>query len=317
MSDHYDSPEPRTDICDLYVFARPDDPSHTILVMDVNSEAPKRASAFDPQASYEFKIDTNGDLFAELAFHMLFSAPENGPQTATLYQATGTAAEGTGGQGEVIIDAVPVCFDERVRVGEGNGFRLYAGMRSDPFFFDFDGYFNNFQWTGRNVNEHNNVFSIVLDVPNRVFGDSRQIAIWVRTLALIHGALHQVDQAGHPGTSPVFFQAEEEKVAFNGSHPSQQVERFQDMLVTFFCERFDFSPDEGREMALQWLPDMLPFEPGYLDGYPNGRGLNDDTIGLAALEWTRGKCAPNPLQGNANLLGDFPYLGAPHEVTEK
>ena len=42
---------------------------------------------------------------------------------------------------------------------------------------------------------------------------------------MIHGELHQVDQAGHPGTSPVFITDPEEKIRFNGSHPVNQVER--------------------------------------------------------------------------------------------
>ena len=316
MADHGDAPEPQWDICDFFLFAKPGDPTRTILVMDVNPNAQKRAAAFDPQASYELKIDTNADLFADLAYHILFSPPENGQQTAALYRVSGGTAEGAGALGDLIIPTAPVCLDDQVVVSEGNGFRLYSGLRSDPFFFDYEGYTNNFQWTGHNVNEHSNVFSIVLDVPNSEFGGSQQIGAWVRTLAPIHGELHQVDQAGRPGTSPYFFQTDEEKAAFCGSHPSRQVERFMGSVTGAFQRRFDFSPDEALDLASQWLPDVLPFEPGCVEGYPNGRGLNDDIVGINALIWTRGKCGPNPLQGNANLLDDFPYAGTPHKVLQ-
>jgi len=65
---HNDAPslDPRTDITDLYVFQKPDDPSKSILILNVNPEAPTHANAFDPRASYELKIDTNGDFEADL-----------------------------------------------------------------------------------------------------------------------------------------------------------------------------------------------------------------------------------------------------------
>ena len=72
---HNDAPnlDPRTDITDLYIFQNPGDPTKSILILNVNPEAPTHANAFDPQASYEFKIDTNGDFEAEIAFHVLFT----------------------------------------------------------------------------------------------------------------------------------------------------------------------------------------------------------------------------------------------------
>ncbi len=88
-------------------------------------------------------------------------------------------------------------------------------------------------------------------------------------------------------------------------------------VMAVFQERFGFSPEEAHKLALDWLPGVLHFEPGCLEGFPNGCRLNDDTAGMDALIWTRGKCGPNPLQGNTNLLEEFPYLGAPHAVGKK
>jgi hypothetical protein len=314
MSDHLDAPDPQTDICDLYVFARPGSPNQTILVLDVNPEAPKHASAFDHRASYEWKIDTDGDLFADLAYHVLFSEPVDGQQTATLYRAVGPAAEQGGAVGQVVIAEAPVCFGEQVRVSEGHGLRLFAGMRSDPFFLDLEGYLHNFQWTGQNVNATNNVFSMVLELPNTEMGNSRRIGVWARTLAPLHGELHQMDQAGRPGTSPLFFVGQEQQALFNGSHPSWQQERFAVQVIRVLEERYGFSPEEARSEALQWLPDLLPFELGCTETYPNGRWLNDDTLAIAGLTWTRGRCGPSLSKGNPNLLRDFPYLGNPHST---
>ncbi len=112
MSDHMDSPDPKNDICDLYVFAKPDDPTRTILVLDVNPEAPKHAAVFDPQASYEWKIDTDGDLLADLAYHVRFSEPVEGRQAASLYRARVPEAEQPGSVGEVLITGAPVSLDD-------------------------------------------------------------------------------------------------------------------------------------------------------------------------------------------------------------
>ena len=89
---HNDAPDPRTDIADLYVFQKPDDPSKSILILNVNPEASTRADAFDPEASYEFKIDTDGDFEAEIAFHVSFMTLDDGQQIATVYRLTGMAA---------------------------------------------------------------------------------------------------------------------------------------------------------------------------------------------------------------------------------
>ncbi len=91
---HNDAPDldPRTDITDLYAFQKPGDPAISILILNVNPEAPAHADAFDPRASYELKIDTNGDFKADIAFHVLFSPLAGGQQAATVYRASGAAA---------------------------------------------------------------------------------------------------------------------------------------------------------------------------------------------------------------------------------
>src|SRR5688572_6476337 len=111
---HNDAPnlDPRTDITDLYIFQKPGDPTKSILILDVNPEAPTHANAFDPQASYEFKIDTNGDFEAEMAFHVVFKTIDDRQQAASLYQATDEAARGTGTVGEAIIQHAPVSFTQ-------------------------------------------------------------------------------------------------------------------------------------------------------------------------------------------------------------
>src|SRR6266542_1178815 len=177
---HNDAPnlDPRTDITDLYIFQNPDDPTRSILILDVNPEAPTHADAFDPQASYEFKIDTNGDFEAEIAFHVVFTNIEAGQQTATLYRATASLAQGTGPLGEIIIQHAPVSFTQEARITTEGPYWFFAGLRSEPFFADPTGFFNNLQWSGQDYWAGKNVFSIVLDMPNSALGLHPQIGIW-------------------------------------------------------------------------------------------------------------------------------------------
>ena len=85
MSDHFDTDEPRTDLTDLYVFPSTT-AGRTVLVVDFNPEPAGQDVPFDPGASYEVKIDTDGDAEADLAFHVIFSSSSD-PATATLYRA--------------------------------------------------------------------------------------------------------------------------------------------------------------------------------------------------------------------------------------
>jgi putative Ca2+/H+ antiporter (TMEM165/GDT1 family) len=93
MSHHMAIPDPQTNITDMYVFQKPGDPTKSILVLNVYPDAPRQATTLNPQASYELKIDTNGDAQADIAFHILFAPVGDRQQTATVYHATGVSAE--------------------------------------------------------------------------------------------------------------------------------------------------------------------------------------------------------------------------------
>src|SRR5215210_6223190 len=107
MSDHTDAPDskshPQVDITDLFAFQKPGDPARSIFILNVNPQAPTRAGDFDPEASYELKIDTNADALPEIAFHVIFSPPDGTRQTATVYRATGDAAREAGPVGDVVV----------------------------------------------------------------------------------------------------------------------------------------------------------------------------------------------------------------------
>lgn len=78
MSDHRDTPDPRSDITDLYLLPAPGGGDRSVLVLNINPDASALESSFDPVATYELKIDTDGDFEADVAFHILFASSSEG-----------------------------------------------------------------------------------------------------------------------------------------------------------------------------------------------------------------------------------------------
>lgn len=302
---HNDSPDldPRTDIADLYVFQKPDDPHKSILILNVNPKV--SASAFDPQASYELKIDTDGDFEPDIAFHVLFIDLEDG-QAATLYRATGLLAQSTGPVGDVVIRDAAVSFTAEARVTTEGQYRFFAGLRSEPFFADPDGFTNNLQWTGHDGWVGKNIFGIVLEVPNSALGSQPQINVWGRTVALVHGALTPVNQMGRPGTN-VFRQGADT----NTIPPAQQREKFSTQYVAMF-KSFGYSDVDATSLAREWLPDILPYDYINASGYPNGRQLTDDVVDNILEIMTQGKMKDDLVHPHTDYLAEFPYLGIPN-----
>src|ERR1700720_895108 len=71
----------RLDLCDLYAFQSPTDPSRTVIILNANPNA----DALHPDAIYRLAIDTDGDLVNDIAFSFVFSAPVDGRQTVNVF----------------------------------------------------------------------------------------------------------------------------------------------------------------------------------------------------------------------------------------
>src|SRR6266478_8962977 len=131
MSHHYSGPDfgfphgdARLDLTDLYAFPKPGDPHKSILIMNVHPSAavnppgPTTAEPFAAEALYEFKIDTDGDAVADIAYRVRFSTSEGGRQTATLRRVVGAQAAGMGDNGQIIVEGAPVSTGPVARVTE-------------------------------------------------------------------------------------------------------------------------------------------------------------------------------------------------------
>lgn len=139
MSDHFSGPRaiagPQCDICDVYAFPSPERPGNLVMVINVVPRATETSSfsdaviyrcrlraasiaALGPKGTIELTAD-------DITFDCLFDARVGAqPQQGRCITPAG--------------DIVPFVVND-VASGHGSGVRVYAGLRSEPFFLDFDG----------------------------------------------------------------------------------------------------------------------------------------------------------------------------------
>jgi hypothetical protein len=324
MSHHYSGPDfgfphgdARLDLTDLYAFPKPGDPHKSILIMNVHPSAavnppgPTTAEPFAPEALYEFKIDTDGDAVADIAYRVRFSSSEGGAQTATLRRAVGAQAAGMGDSGQVIIEGAPVSTGPEARVAEAGDHRFFAGWRSDPFFFDVQGARNGLQFTGDDFLVDKDVCSIVLEVPNSILGP-RRVGLWARTLDGVDGKWVQADRGALPAQA--VFLVGEERDAYLAGEPADDG-RFVPIFAHSLEHAGGYTPEETKRVAGTLLPEILSYDPTRPARFPgNGRTLTDDAGDAFLAILTNGKVTEDKVDAHGDLLAEFPYLGPPHSA---
>jgi uncharacterized protein DUF4331 len=322
MSHHYSGPnvsfphgDARLDLTDLYAFPKPGCADKSILIMDVHpsstllSHKPTRPDPFAPGAVYEFRIDTNQDAIADIAYRVIVSELLNGVQRATLRRAEGKEANELGDGGAVLIDGAPVSFGAEAHITEAGEYRFFAGWRSDPFFFDPLGAIDGFQFSGRDFFTDKDVCSIVLELPNASLG-SGEIGIWARTVDRIEGKWIQADRGGRP--SQAVFLAGDELKAYLTADPVDDG-RFIGTFAHSLEHTGGYSPEDALRVARTLLPDILRFDPKRPATFPdNGRTLTDDALDGFLAIITNGNVWTDKVGPHKDLLPDFPYLGPPH-----
>jgi hypothetical protein len=339
MADHLDAPgltspngDPKTDITDIYAFQKPGDPSKSILILNVNPLAPTLATSFDPAAIYELNIDTNGDAIADRSFRFLFSEVEHGRQTATVHLATGLGGKDKDNdkdkdkdkdndkfkdKGEKIIHDAPVSLGHAAEITKQGPYKFFAGLRSDPFFFDLMGFLNNFKFTGSDFFIDKNVFGIVLEMPNTALGPHPKIGIWARTLIPQGDDLVRDDRMGRPAINTVFNHGNSKNI-FNSIDPSADRSALNADGVTFVQSfvatlgSFGHSTAEAQAITDILLPDVLQYDYSSSAGFLNGRRLQDDVIDIELNLVTNGAVTSDMVGPHTDYLSEFPYLGIPH-----
>jgi hypothetical protein len=314
------------DINDVYVF-RGADPTRTVLAMTVNPAVNLLGPAiFEPGARYRFKIDTDGDARSDTIYAAIFRQPDaNGVQRYTVKRDGRRVASGS--------------TDELSASWTRDGVEAFAGVRSDPFFFDLLGFLGSVKGQGtRQLNDGNesdffaglNTLAIVIEVPNTALGgDGAAIGVWATT----RDGRERVDQMGRPAINTVFNGATADKERFNVTAPAKQptarggLFRANVIGVLQFFSGLDsegaYSDAEAGGLADVLLPDVLTYTVGSVAAGPlNGRGLADDVIDAELNIVTGGFAFPGrdatgaiPTDGvgpHGDYLASFPYLGVPH-----
>ncbi len=227
--------DPRLDLTDLFAFQAPADSSRTVLILDANTFA--IAAAYHPDAVYRINVDNDGHAETDIAFSVVFSEPEHGPQRATVHMATGPEARQADAVGTPIVTDAEVSFGPEPNVVTSGPYTFFAGLRSDPFVVDFGGVraaFNwkdgknftdlkdvdPFPWTGNDTLADYNAFGIVLELPTSELGPNPSLAIWGRASVRNNGTLEHLDRAGHPIIAS-FFNTDETKEEYNRTEPAR------------------------------------------------------------------------------------------------
>jgi hypothetical protein len=311
MSHHYSGPnlgfpngDARLDLTDLYAFPKPGDAGKSILIMNVHPSVglsppgPTTEEPFATNAIYELKIDTDGDLIADIAYRVHFTSDKTGAQTATLRRIE-------------ILEGSLVSTGVEARVTAAGDHRFFAGWRSDPFFFDTMGALNNLQFTGEDFFTGKDVCSIVLEVPNSALGAGKA-GLWHRTVDGTGGKWVQADR-GALASQSVFLTGDE-RAAYQAAQPADDG-RFIPVFAHSLEHTGGYTPEAATRAARALLPDILPYTPGKPARYPtNGRALTDDAIDAFLPILTNGKVTSDNVGPHSDLLAAFPYVGAPHKA---
>ena len=144
------------------------------------------------------------------------------------------------------------------QVTEFGEYRLFAGWRSDPFFFDVAGAMNKMQFTGTDRFADKDVCSIVLEMPVSDLGGGKSLNLWHRSLVQVDGKWVQADRGARPTQTP--FLAEAEREAYLDGEPAQD-ERFVPMFAHALEQTGGYTPKGAEAAARSLLPDVLPYDP--------------------------------------------------------
>ena len=320
MSDHLDAPgltspgaDHELDITDLYAFQKPDDQADqeggkSILILNVNPLT--LATEFENDAVYQLNVDTDGDALADRRFDITFSPKTSAGQTASVDLVVGSTRT-------TIVSGAPVSFGSNPIVTIRGPYKFFAGLRSDPFFFDLLGFLNSLQFTGSDFFLDKNVFGIVLEVPNKALGTNPTIGVWARTAKPLSAPV-QIDRAGRPAINTVFNHGGD-KNTFNSITPDQDRTTLNAEGVTFLQSFVStlmtlggYSLAAATSIAEILLPDILTYDFSSSAGFLNGRKLADDVIDTELALVTNGALKTDKVGPHTDYLSHFPYLGTPH-----
>jgi hypothetical protein len=325
-SDHRDAPtiseDASCDLADLFAFKSPERSERTVLALTVNPfTMPGVQAFFSPYALYELRIDNDGDAVEDLVIQASFTGtgprqtvairgPRRPPRTGVETRAIGGSPDLAGGTGAVI---------------EGPSARAFAGLRDDPFFFDFQALFvqGAFRVPGIDFYAGTNVSALVVEVETAslLATPPRPLRIWATASRRVDGRYVQQDRVGTP-TVNVLLVPSAFRDAYNQGQPRRDLETFAAGADESLQGLGVASEATRQALARAVLPDALQLDTARPSRFPSGRLPGDDVIdGLLGLLAANGAAVPTDPAGartdhvDANdvpFLPSFPYLAPPH-----
>jgi len=319
------------DINDVYAF-QGSNASRTVLVMTTNPAINAFGGKFGPNVRYILNVDRNGDAIQDLAFVVRFDNGAAGHQHYTVTRYTGANARSlTGG----IVRGSGSTAGNGTATLTGSG-RVFAGVRSDPFFFDLTGFVGTLFHIGTDGlgDDPTDIFAgfntnaIVIEVPDDQLGG--KIGVWGQTTWWNGSAWMAGDQMGRPAINTVFNTslvdpaASTTKNQFNATPPSKQRTafggKFRANVITTLTNinavlhtgGTDYTLAQAQGLADFLLPDVLTYDTATAAGGLNGRDLNDDVIDIELGVTTNGVVTSDHVGPHGDYLAAFPYLGVPH-----
>jgi hypothetical protein len=327
------------DINDVYVFDG-SNASRTVLAMTTNPAIDLFGGSFGTNVRYILNVDRTGDAVQDLAYVWRFGPVAGGAQSYAVTRYTGANAR-TLAHGVLIGSGSTAGNGMSTGIG---GAKLFAGVRSDPFFFDLTGFVGTVFGLGTDQLGSNptdfflerNTNALVLEVPDAALG-ATHIGVWGQTTWWSGSAWMPGDQMGRPAINTVFNNAIVDPVnsgldknRFNATPPSQQRTAFggvfkANMVATlahidaalgltaapFNCT--DNSAATANAIANLLLPDLITYDVTTRAVGPlNGRALSDDVIDTELGLTTNGCVTSDGVGAHSDYLTHFPYLGQPH-----
>lgn len=329
------------DINDVYVFEG-SNASRTVLAMTTNPATNIFGDDFGTNVRYAINVDRNGDAVQDLAYVWRFGAPNgSGAQAYTVTRYTGANARSLN---------AGIQFGTGSTAGTGigtakDGAKVFAGLRSDPFFFDLTGFIGTVFGVGSDDLEvldgdasdffaALNTNALVIEVPDDALG-AANIGVWGSTSWWNGSAWKKADQMGRPAINTVFNNglvdpnSGQTKNRFNKTAPSQQRTAYDGLFrdniiatltninavlgtdVAFGCT--DYGAGTAGAIADILLPDLLTYDVTTAAAGPlNGRALADDVIDIELGLTTNGCVTSDGVGPHSDYLSSFPYLGVPH-----
>ena len=318
-ADHLDAPgltspsgRADADITDMYAF-QGRNAANTVLVLNSGPGAGAIAPLdYGSDVQYVISVDTNGDAKRDLAYVFRFGAG-NGTGAGQAYTVTMYSGRSAG----ALTNGTKIASGKTgTPKAVGKDSRVFAGLRSDPFFFDLEAFLGA---VGGNGNGRTfcdtkakdffaplNVNSIVLEVPDSMLG--KNIGVWGMTVT--PGG--RIDRMGRPAINTVFNKGED-KNRFNMTSPVNDPALYRANVVATLKALGGYTDKAAGDLADVLLPDILTYDTSTKAAGPlNGRALADDVIDAELGIVTQGAVKGDCIAAHSDYSASFPYLGAPH-----